>query len=257
VVIVPVGSSIEPHCEHGLHELERRGYQVRRGFGHSAIDFGRSILASQAIADGFEEIMWIDSDVGFNPDDVDKLRGHDLPICCGLYAKKNGQGFACSFLPETRRVTFGNGGGLREVLYAGFGFVYTRKEVYEKIKETSQLPECNQRFGAPMTPWFFPELATDGPGRWYLAEDYAFCHRVRQCGYKVIADTTIRLTHVGRHPFTWEDIMARPVRYQTLELRLEDPAPNPQQKPLPSALTEPYAPLHQAVGEWFLPADSP
>ena len=98
-ILVPVGGAIEPHCEHGLHELERRGYRVRRAFGYSAIDFGRSSLASQAIADGFEEIMWIDSDVGFDPDDVDKLRGHSLPLCCGLYAKKNGQGFACHFCP--------------------------------------------------------------------------------------------------------------------------------------------------------------
>jgi hypothetical protein len=257
-VLVPVGGAIEPQCEHGLHELERRGYRVRRAFGYSAIDFGRSSLASQAIADGFEEIMWIDSDVGFDPDDVDKLRSHNLPLCCGLYAKKNGQGFACNFLPGTDLVVFGKGGGLRELLFCGFGFVYTRREVYESIKQRSHLPDCNQRFGPPITPWFFPELAPDGAGWWYLAEDYAFCHRARQCGFKVMADTTIRLTHVGRHPYTWEDIMARQSRYATLELRLEGNSLGQISTTTKSAReVGPYGPVSGADNSPLLPADPP
>jgi hypothetical protein len=220
VVLVPVGSTTEPDCERALHVLERRGYQVRRAYGYSAIDFGRSVLASQALRDGFEEIMWVDSDVAFNPDDVDKLRRHELPLTCGLYPKKDRKSFACHFLPGTDRVVFGAGGGLQEVLYAGFGFVHTRREVYERVKDRMGLPECNQRFGNPITPWFLPEVVPDGAGWWYLAEDYAFCHRARRCGFKVMADTTVRLTHVGRHAYCWEDFGERQPRYTTLEIRL-------------------------------------
>jgi hypothetical protein len=220
VVLVPVGGTIEPDCERGLHELERRGYQVRRAFGYSAIDFGRSVLASQAIRDGFEEMMWIDSDVGFNPNDVDKLRGRDLPLCCGLYPKKDAKSFACHFLPGTEKMVFGRGGGLNEVLYCGFGFVHTRKEIYERIKERIGLPDCNQRFGTAITPWFLPDIVPDGAGWWYLAEDYAFCHRARKCGYHITADTTIRLTHVGRHSYCWESFGEPKPMYTTLELNL-------------------------------------
>ncbi|MBX9660237.1 MAG: hypothetical protein K2X00_16870 [Nitrospiraceae bacterium] len=59
VVLVPVGGAIEPGCEQALHVLERRGYPVRRVMGFSAIDFGRSVLASNALADGFDEMMWV------------------------------------------------------------------------------------------------------------------------------------------------------------------------------------------------------
>jgi hypothetical protein len=220
VVLVPVGGTIEPDCERGLHELERRGYQVRRAFGYSAIDFGRTVLASQALRDGFEELMWIDSDIGFHPDDVEKLRRHDLPISCGLYPKKDAKSFACHFLPGTKHITFGRGGGLKEVLYAGFGFVHTRRELYERVKERIGLPDVNQRFGDPITAWFLPEVVPDGAGWWYLAEDYAFCHRARRCGFRITADTTIRLSHVGRHAYCWESFGDAKPRYTTLELKL-------------------------------------
>lgn len=220
VVLVPVSGTIEPDCERGLHELEKRGYQVRRAFGYSAIDFGRSVLASQAIRDGFEELMWIDSDVGFDPDDVDKLRRHGIPLCAGLYPKKDAKSFACHVLPGTERLLFGRGGGLTEILYCGFGFVHTRKEIFERVKERIGLPDCNQRFGAPITPWFLPDFVPDGAGWWYLAEDYAFCHRARKCGYRITADTTIRLTHVGRHSYCWESFSEAKPRYTTLELKL-------------------------------------
>ena len=42
-------------------------------------------------------------------------------------------------------------------------------------------------------------------GHWYLAEDFAFCERARQCGYRIMADTTIRLWHVGSCRYGWED----------------------------------------------------
>src|SRR5437588_3379557 len=95
VVLVPVGGTIDPGCEQALQGLEQRGYPVRRVSGFSAIDLGRCVLASQALRDGFEELMWIDADVTFNPEDVDRLRSHQRPLVCGLYAKKSRREFAC------------------------------------------------------------------------------------------------------------------------------------------------------------------
>jgi hypothetical protein len=46
--------------------------------------------------DGFEETMWIDADVVFDPDDVE-TRAHGLPMVAGLYPKKTANQFACKF----------------------------------------------------------------------------------------------------------------------------------------------------------------
>src|SRR5205823_4356169 len=79
VVLVPVGYRVEPPCEEGLRKLEDRGYVVRRVYGYSAVDVARNQMASDALADGFEELMWIDADIVFDPDDVETLRAHGLP----------------------------------------------------------------------------------------------------------------------------------------------------------------------------------
>src|SRR5271155_1254770 len=88
VVLTPVARAVEPHCELSLRQLEARGYVVRRWFGASQIDVCRSRLATTALADGFDELMWIDDDIAFDPTCVDRLRSHNLPLVCGLYPTK-------------------------------------------------------------------------------------------------------------------------------------------------------------------------
>ena len=84
VVLVPCGEAIAAPCEDSLRVLESRGYEVRRIRGFSQIDVARNTIASNAVRDGFAETLWIDSDVSFNPDDVEKLRNHQLPIVAGI-----------------------------------------------------------------------------------------------------------------------------------------------------------------------------
>ena len=219
VILVPYTGSIVPQCEQPLKELERRGYTVRRIRGYAAIDQGRNQLATNALKDGFEETMWIDSDVGFFPDAIEKLRNHNLPICCGIYPKKGKRELACHVLPDTPQMVFGNGGGLTEILYAGTGFLHVRREVYRRIQQELKLPMCNERFGETMLPFFQPMLYQHDDGYDYLAEDYSFCQRARDCGYQIMADTTVRLWHVGTYAYGWEDAGREPVRYGSFKLK--------------------------------------
>jgi hypothetical protein len=215
-VLIPVAGHIDPVCDDALRELERRGYAVRRVRGFSAIDQGRCQMASDALAEGFQETLWIDADVGFHPDAVERVRAHNLPIVCGIYPKKGQRALAVHLLPDTPKLVFGREGGLVEVMYAGCGFLLVRREVYERMQEQLHLPVCNQRFRTqPLVPYFLPLLQPDGIGHWYLAEDYAFCERARRCGYKIMADTTIRLMHFGSYGYTWEDAGLEPKRYGT------------------------------------------
>lgn len=122
----------------------------------------------------------------------------------------------------------------------------------EGLQERLRLPTCNLHFGRPMVPFFLP-LVRQGGGRdeetkvqaakgdrqgidqlspatshqppttspWYLAEDFAFCERARQCGYQVMADTSIRLLHFGSYGYTWEDAGADPQRFGTFHFHLQ------------------------------------
>jgi hypothetical protein len=110
IVLVPVAERLEPECERGLAELSRRGYPVRRMSGHAAIDQARSQMASDALAEGFEEIVWIDSDIGFEASAIDRLRAHGKSVVCGIYAKKAQRALACRVMPGTKEIVFGEGG---------------------------------------------------------------------------------------------------------------------------------------------------
>jgi hypothetical protein len=232
-----------------LYELQRRGYQVRRVYGQSAIDQARNRMATDALRDGFQETMWIDADIAFDPDDVERLRRHQLPIVSGLYPQKGSRVLASFLLPGTTELIFGQGGGLVEILYAAAGFLLVQKQVYTKIQEGFALPTCNQRFGRPTIPFFEPSIVPDEYGNWYLAEDFAFSERARQCGFKIYADTTIRLGHIGTYTYTWEDAGSSKPRHATYRLRLQTRAEPTVHSPDPAraeqgntALETPEAP---------------
>lgn len=212
VILVPVASSIEPETDHGLQALRNRGYTVRTLRGSSQVDLARSTLATEALADGFKETMWIDSDVLFDPDDIEKLRRHKQPLTAGLYQKKTRPAaFAGKFMDGTESVTFGKGGGLIEMRYVGMGFTHVRASVYRAIEKHLEMPSCYGGYeGKKVTPYFIPSLAPEGDGWCYLSEDFSFCHRARNAGYPPMADTTIRLSHIGRYAYGWDDMAPRP-----------------------------------------------
>lgn len=206
VILVPAGQPIVPGCEEALNELQRRGYTVWRVSGFAAIDQCRNQMATDALSQGFHETMWIDSDIVFHPDSVETLRRHRLPITCGIYPKKAQRELAIHALPDTKEIVFGAGAGLMEILYAATGFLHVRREVYENVQRQLALPICNASFGTPIVPFFLPQIVNSETAPWYLAEDYAFCHRARDCGYAIMADPSIRLHHVGAYGYSWEDV---------------------------------------------------
>lgn len=201
---------MEPEVEAAIGKLletGRYGLKVQHGW---SIDMARNALASDAYNEGYEGLMWIDSDVLFDPADVDKLRdsGHD--IICGLYPKKGMPELASRFLPGTTEVQLGAGGSIMEIEHAGTGFLYTKRKVYESLinigiehRTPTGLPLTLSPNKKPIWPFFLPLVDEHGN---YLGEDFAFCWRARKAMYMVMADTTIRLMHIGRHAFSWEDL---------------------------------------------------
>lgn len=213
VALVPVASTLEPECEASLQKLRARGIKVRVYRGSSAIDHARSMMAHDALRDGFTELLWVDADIAFEASDVDMLLEHDKPFVCGIYPKKGVRALTCHVLPETRELVLGDEGGLTEILYAAGGFTLVRSSVYTTVQEKLGLPVCNAQFGSPLVPYYQPLVKETPDGAWYLAEDFAFSERARQAGFSVYADTRIRLRHIGRYAYQWEDAGAEPKRH--------------------------------------------
>jgi hypothetical protein len=65
VVLVPHLEPIDVDTHEALQALLSMGYQVRRLAG-LPIDVARSVLAAQALQEGFDEFLWVDSDIVFH-----------------------------------------------------------------------------------------------------------------------------------------------------------------------------------------------
>ena len=207
VVLVPHYSAVEDECDKGLRALDKLGVTVRRA-SFSAIDLLRSVMLSQALDDGFDRFLFIDSDIGFDRADAIRLMNRPEPVVAGVYMKKKERDFSGVFAQGVARVVFGPAApGVYPMLYASAGFLRIKAEVLHRMIEELKLPACH--FGAikGIYPFFLPLCVPDGRGGTrYLTEDYSFSHRLHQIGVTPMADTSIRLFHYGKYGYNYTDL---------------------------------------------------
>jgi hypothetical protein len=214
----------QPHfegpCESGLKDLELAGVRVMRRQGSSQIDLARSDMMSEALHDGYESILFIDSDIGFNAADAIRLMERPEPVVAGVYAKKGPREMTSIFADGTKSVLFGpDVKELYPLKYAATGFLRVRSEVLRLMIEKLRLPLCNTHWNRGMWPFFLSMIVPQGEGRFhYLGEDWSFSYRLSQIGVTPLADTSFRLSHYGPYGFSWEDVGAEQTRYQSYNL---------------------------------------
>lgn len=212
IILVPVGSNVEPACDEALRKLESDGIRVYRKYGFSAIDQGRCVMAQQAIDEDYEHLFWIDSDIAFDVKDVYRIINNNAsgqyPFVTGAYSIKGWPRLTTKFHDDFEQVIFGDGGALYEVDYAATGFMYTHLKVYEDIKIQYNMDPVKIWGGQYIVhPWFLPMIIGDQ----YVGEDFSFCHRARKSGHTIYCNTTVRLAHVGKYSYSF-DFLTRPGR---------------------------------------------
>jgi len=222
VVLVPHLNGIESECEQALLGLERAGVRVVRRAGCSQVDVARNQMASDALHDGFEAILFVDADIGYDPADALRLLARPEAVVAGIYAKKGRRELASTFAEGVEEVVFGpEAPGLYPLKYAATGFLRIRAEALRRMVAELRLPLCDTKWGRGSWPFFQPLIVPEGEGRWhYLGEDWAFSFRLERIGVVPLADTAIRLWHFGRYAFGWEDAGAEPPRFLTYRYRV-------------------------------------
>ena len=93
IVHVPVARFVELDCDHCLVALKLSASEST-GLRALAIDIARNIRATDAIVEGFDSVLFIDSDMLFDPADAITLLRSPEPVIAGAYAAKklgNGQ----------------------------------------------------------------------------------------------------------------------------------------------------------------------
>ena len=142
----------------------------------------------------YDKILWIDSDIAFNPDDAIKLIKSDKEIISGAYLLASGEVTAYKKMLGAG-YTYDEVKAMDEPIQiegCGFGFLAVKSGVFESLTR----------------PWFQPAMATTDDGFTFpiMGEDMSWCQRVRSEGYEIWFDPTVRVTHHKMMKLTWEGI---------------------------------------------------
>jgi hypothetical protein len=210
-------------------------------FNESLITRARNYLVDEFLRSPYTHLMFIDSDINFNPQDVLALAsmvGEDKPIIGGPYPKKciawekvrNAvdagladedptvlEKFTGDFVfNPTEGTTQIKVNEPTEVLEVGTGFVMIGREVFEKFREEypqfSYKPDHNrsEHFDGKRYIHAFFDTVIDneayaGKGASgsdrYLSEDYMFCQFARKIGFTTWLCPWMEVNHVGTYVF--------------------------------------------------------
>jgi hypothetical protein len=199
-------------------ELDKRGIEFQEGTvsGDALVSRSRSIAASAFLRSDCDVLLSIDSDIWFRPDDAialcEKAIAYD--VIAGLYVTRGLERQPALMLPDHPVVFAGNSEPF-EAPFVSTGFVAVHRSVFERLSET--LPLCHRGWndrGADTSfwPFYMPfVIPWEGDGNMYLSEDWAFCQRAKDAGFKVWVDPSFRLGHYGQTLYTLEDLL-RPAK---------------------------------------------
>lgn len=157
----------------------------------------RNNIAKDAVKDGFQFVLWLDSDMVFQPDIIARLsedidKGYDM--VSGLYVERKQNPRPVLFdeivwkIIEEGNVEAGASFFFdypKDALFPcdgfGFGCVMVSVDLIKRVGDKYSLP-------------FQPLLG--------LGEDLAFCWRAKQLGAKIGCDSRIKCGHIGSMMYT-------------------------------------------------------
>ena len=188
--------------------------QFAPAFGDSAVGRARNYLTRLFLESDCTHMLFIDSDLVFGGEQIKRIMDHDEPIVGGLYVKKQEGPVSLVINGLDTSTAAERPDGLMEVKYVGTGFVRIAREVFEKMIEVyGNDIGYKTDDDAKHQEWDFWQMGvykfTDGSKRW-LSEDWYFCQRAIDLGYKIFVDRHIVLKHSGHALF--------PLSYQEKEL---------------------------------------
>ena len=198
----------------------------------SLITRARNTLVAQFLAGSYSHLLFIDADIEFPPQLIERLVSSDKEIACAVYPRKR---IAWEKLPSLDVKTmstdevqgrlldynvhlmvpgrtphkddqFGviDPTGFMQVARAATGFMLIKRGVFDKLRRAYPKlkyvsDDVSERAIADHL-WTFFDCGVDERGA-YMSEDYAFCDKWSKINGKIYVDVLTGLTHIGIHAF--------------------------------------------------------
>lgn len=184
-----------------MTEAMRHQFSVHLGdVSHcSLITMARNALVNEFLKTDCTELLFIDSDVIVTPDNILRLMAQSTgkDVTAGAYPRraKDKNFFADLYFDENGDLEFD--GSFLRVKRVGTGFMLIQRHVLETLHKNHPEWHYDNVDGHNMSAIFDFALKE---GR-YMGEDYLFCDRVADEGFKVQLDVQLSLPHVGNETF--------------------------------------------------------
>lgn len=148
----------------------------------------------------FTHLLNIDSDILFDKWHVQRLMSHDTDIVGGIYYKKEVDRIAVMEGFDGPLPT-GVMPDLMQVRFMGTGFLMIKRVVFEKMIELYGEDIWYIEEGTKRKLYNFWPVEVCKEERRLLSEDWWFCKRANELGFRVYADTKCTIQHMGSCAF--------------------------------------------------------
>jgi hypothetical protein len=165
----------------------------------------------------FSHLLFIDADMGFDPQLVEDMLYFDKQVMGAIYARRKSEVSIVGTLEENHGLKDITKGFLKSPGGLGTGVMMISREavttMLEKMPHLSDTRACSlldgsTEFNLKRILRCFKKI--DEPDL-ILSEDMAFCHRHIQCGGEIWANVAYRISHIGPFDFglKYQGIMER------------------------------------------------
>lgn len=184
---------------------DRVGPYVAMKYGTDGLVAARNKVAAQFVESGAEWLWWVDTDMGFTPDTLDRLLAAADPVERPLVGalcfanretEPDGMGWyrtrpSPTLFQWVRRADGKEGftpildyprDALVEVAGTGSACLVIHRSVFEAVRE---------KFG----PTWYVRQVNPSTGE-LVGEDLSFCARVAACGLPMFVDTSVKTSHL-------------------------------------------------------------
>lgn len=201
-VSMPSGSEIPVHTVQSLMnwQMHRREKAIFSMKLDTYIEKARNEAVVQAVQAKATHLMFIDSDMYFPPDGIERLLKHEKEIVGGLYFGRLHPKPMAFRIKDNQSVSVDprKEHGLVEVDFIGTGFMLINMSVFQKLDPPffsfSYHPE---EIGLPATG---DKFAPKG-------EDVFFCMYAKSKGVQVWCDADLKLGHIGSRVYGERDFL--------------------------------------------------
>lgn len=165
----------------------------------SLLPLARNTLLNEAYKRKPDDIIWIDTDMVWEPDTLRQLLKHDVDVVGSACRKKIPDNVQFNFQLFKEKSFEPDEKGLIEVRRLGTGFLRMSRKAYTHLWENDKKYEVQGVMGSNVF-----EIGI-WQGRELLSEDFIVCEKLLERGFKVFMDPNLTVGHVGTFNY-WADV---------------------------------------------------